>query len=426
MHRGEARSRRTVLSLIGLSTLGSLTGCTGEETGTREGDDAASEDAADRGDVNGDDTSGGAKATDTGSESGDGDHEGEGEVGGDDDPTRYANERMGYEIAVPGGWTVDDTYPEDLVLDDGEDRIVVSVFAVEERPTRSEIGEGAIANTEFGMEAVEVLSESETSVGSGEVARVVDLRYRDPFDGVERTLRSRLVLVPAEGVVYQIEVVSEREADEEAFDALAGEAVDSFSITGEPEEVTPSVESLTTYTNDAYGYRIAYPENWDVWELGPTEVYINDWTREREIAVFVVDGRPVGTLDELRDEILTMLELEYDEVGLEDEREERVEGGGDARILDVVYEDPADARGPRRSSLLVTAEEDVVYLVEVRSVAATFENGFGEVASAVIDSFALGDRTRATVRPFSDGAELTEIPVGGRRRNGIGRRSPGS
>ena len=421
MHRGEAPSRRTVLTLIGLSTLGSLAGCAGEGTGAREGDDAA-----DRGPVDGDESNGEATAAETESESGDGADEDNGEEGGDDEPTRYANERMGYEITVPGGWTVDDSYPEDLVLDGGDERIVVSAFAVDERPTLAEIGEEAVANTEFRMEAVEVLSESETSVGSGEEARVVDLRYRDPLDGVGETLRSRLVLVPTDDVVYQIEVVSEREADEEAFDGLAEGVTDSFSIVGEPEDVTPGVDDLTTYTNDGYGYRIDYPENWDVWELGPTELYINDWTREREIAVFVVDGGPVGSLDELRDEVLTMLELEFDEVDLEDEREGHVEGGGDARILDVVYEDPDDASGARRSTLLVTAEGDVVYLVEVRSSAAAFEDGFGEVASAVIDSFALGGGTRATIRPLSDGAERTAIAVGERRHNGIGRRSPWS
>lgn len=400
---GETRRirRRYFLRVLGVASAGAIAGCAGDEAGPGTDDEEA--------DGSPDEEGGDGEDAPDDSDGNDEDAEGD-----DVEFVTYTNDEMGYEIDHPDDWVVEDSLLEsvDIRLPGSDQQIRIAVFDYGEELSLDVITEEAIENTEQWMDDVAVLGETDLQLESGEGGRVIELQYTNPRDLIDVRLHSKLLLVPVETVVYQVEAGTGEDEYDDAFDALVETVLASLTITEipEPEETTPGVDDLTTYANDQFGYAVEYPEAWTVWEQTPDEVYITDGAGTSELGLFVFDASTIDSLDQLADEMLAIIERDYTDVELLDERDTVLASGQDARFVDLTYDDPRDALGPRRSHLLVSIDSDIAYLVEMVALEETFDDAFAELAVEVFDSFEVdtgGVQARTVVRPLSTTSVLT-------------------
>lgn len=176
-------------------------------------------------------------------EGGDGD-EGTGEEGSEgdggetpaEDPPEgfvtYANDELGYSIAHPEGWDVEESGEEVYVGDPGSRReLGVLTLDAAAFDSSEALAAEFLANLEADYEDVEVREEEDRSLGSGQDARLLDVAYGDP-DGERGRRRSRLLFVtdPGTDAGYVAEVAAPAGAFDDAFVERADTMLESFRI----------------------------------------------------------------------------------------------------------------------------------------------------------------------------------------------------
>ncbi len=218
--------------------------------GDGEGDGADAEETKTEADGSGGDEANDSAEDDGTGEGGDGDEEtgegnGEGDDGGDDGDdgesqstnppegfVTYANDELGYSIAHPERWEVEES-GEEVYVGDPESRRELGVLTLDAAAFDSSEALSAefIANLEADYEGVEVGGEGERSLVSGQDARLLDVAYGNP-DGERGRRRSRLLFVtdPGTDAGYVAEVAAPAGAFDDAFVERADTMLESFRI----------------------------------------------------------------------------------------------------------------------------------------------------------------------------------------------------
>ncbi|WP_114577050.1 hypothetical protein [Saliphagus sp. LR7] len=215
---------------------GEVADAEGTET---EADDSAEENAND----SAEDGDGGEER---GEGNGEGDDGGDGGTGGESQSTEppegfvtYTNDELGYSIAHPEGWEVEES-GEEVYVGDPESRRELGVLTLDAAAFDSSEALSAefLSNLEADYEGVEVREEGDRSLASGQDARLVDVAYGDP-EGERGRRRSRLLFVtdPETDAGYVAEVAAPAEAFDDALAERAETMLASFRIeSGESTE----------------------------------------------------------------------------------------------------------------------------------------------------------------------------------------------
>lgn len=179
---------------------------------------------------------------------------------------------------------------------------------------------------------------------------------------------------------------------------VTGEFATSQSRPGETTTETPTVTPanevdlapLTTYTNETYAYRLAYPADWTVTDSVPADVSIAAQESPGELRISVTEeiGRSYS-LNELVELSLTGIRVGMDDVEVLSRRDSTLDSGHPARVLVLGYDDQNDRAGPLWSTYLVTVRESTVFNVVFVVPEDAYTDAVGQAASRIVDSFTL-------------------------------------
>lgn len=291
----------------------------------------------------------------------------------------YTNRDYGYRVQYPSTWSVEEASTETrFYVDDTTATFEARIKSPpDSETTLDEIVEVALSSTRSRMDDAEVLDDQDVTLESGEPAHVVQFRYDNPNDG-GGMLRTTYLVTVSNGLVYELEFVTESTEYTETERELAAAVIGSYALTGQqPDREQPTeteeneenggddaldLSSLDTYTNDGYGYSIDYPVHWSVDE-NDDDVEISN-TNGDIIRVFVEDiSEESYSIDETADEIIESTESGSSESSLSKEGQTTIESGHSALKIHGSYDLISDESEMLRSTILVTATENTSYVV---------------------------------------------------------------
>lgn len=143
----------------------------------------------------------------------------------------YENLDYGYTIKYPDGWRVDDDQPDEVIIEpeEGNGQMLVQVLDLGREYSLSDLADMALDASRDRMDDLDELGQRTVELPTGHRGRVIDMTYDNPDDD-GGTLRSRLLLVPVDEFVFQVEVaLLDRDWDSD-FDRTADDIVESLEI----------------------------------------------------------------------------------------------------------------------------------------------------------------------------------------------------
>lgn len=159
---------------------------------------------------------------------------------------------------------------------------------------------------------------------------------------------------------------------------------------------------LTTYTSQAYGYRIKYPSGWSVNKTLSREIVFRSDSSINALRVRVVgEISQQLTLSQLANSAISNTRERMLDFELLKKRKVTISSGQSAYILEFRYDNPNDRAGAIRSTYLITRPGSIAYEVEFFYVDANYTGTVEQLATTVIDSFAITGR-QPTDQPTSN------------------------
>lgn len=335
----------------------------------------------------------------------------------------YTNNEYGYRVQYPARWYVDEQTTETIFSpDQGAIGFETRVKSPKDSEiTLDEIVEGALSSTHSRMDDVEVLDDQEVTLESGERAHTIQFRYDNPNDG-GGMLRTTYLVTVSDGLVYELEFVTESTEYTETEQELAAAVIGSYALTGQqPEREQPTeteeneesdgddaldLSSQDTYTNDGYGYSIDYPSHWTVYESETNVVEISNADGDI-IRVFMEDiSEESYSMEETADEIIESTESGASESSLSKEGQTTIESGHSALMIHGTYDLTADEAEMLRSTILVTASENASYVVKFIADAVDWSPTVRNDVNDILTSLTISDSPTDTPTEESGGSGI--------------------
>lgn len=181
------------------------------------------------------------------------------------------------------------------------------------------------------------------------------------------------------------------------------------------QTTTASGPELTTYRNERYGYSIQYPTEWSVDER-IKQVHFTSDSENSQLLVEIIDELGQNTtLPQIVDSVITNTKDEFDDVEVLGERDVTHSSGQPAHIIEFRYT-TNDTGETMRNTYLVTLHEERAYEVEFGYRNANYTEAAEQLATSIIDSFALADQDSAddstdqnTDEPTNEALDLSSL-----------------
>ncbi|MDG5821776.1 hypothetical protein, partial [Natronococcus sp. A-GB7] len=174
----------------------------------------------------------------------------------------------------------------------------------------------------------------------------------------------------------------DRDGDEESDD----EEVDDDDDENGEGQVDRDL-TLTSYTNEEYGYELEVPDEWAINDVDPSDIYFYGPDQE-ELTISTLAYPPETTLDEFVEEVIANLEgtSESEVLGQEDVA---IASGEDARIIDWEYSPGFTSDFYQTKILMVITDEGVAYTVDIRTDIDGYDDEFDALGVDVLTSLTI-------------------------------------